>query len=161
MSKKIFIVSLPDEDRQELQTYVNTGIHAARSIKRARILLLADKGVSDPVIAKQIGLCQATVFNVRRRYCTEGLTATLHEKPRPGAPRQFSGRDEANLTVLACSQPPEGYQRWTVRLLADRLVRLEVVASMSHMTVQRLLKKTNSNPGKSSNGVFARSPADS
>lgn len=161
MSKKKFIVSLSDENRQALQIYVNTGSHSARSIKRARILLLADQGVNDPAIARQIGTCQATVFNIRRRYCTEGVKAVLHEKPRSGAPRKFSGRDEANLTVLACSNPPGGYQRWTVRLLADRLVRLEAVESISHMTVQRLLKKTTSNPGKSSNGVFGRSPADS
>jgi transposase len=143
MSKKKFVVSLSDEDRQALHTYVNTGIHSARSIKRARILLLADNGDSDPAIATQIGVCRATVFNIRRRYWTEGLQAALEEKPRSGAPRTFSGRDEANLSVLACSSPPEGYQRWTVRLLADRLVRLEALESISHMTVHRLLKKTS------------------
>lgn len=143
MSKKKFIVSLSDKDRQALHTFVNTGIHSARSIKRARILLLADEGVSDPAIATQIGVCKATVFNIRRRYCTEGLQVALEEKARSGAPRTFSGRDAANLTVLACSSPPEGYHRWTIRLLADRLVRLEAVESISHMTVQRLLKKTS------------------
>jgi transposase len=160
MSRKKFIVSLSDETRQALHAYVNTGIHSARSIKRARVLLLADKGVSDPAIAKQVDICKATVFNIRRRYCTEGITAVLQEKPRPGAPRKFRGRDESNLTVLACSNPPAGYQRWTVRLLADRLVRLEAVESISHMTVQRLLKKTNLNPGRSSNGASAKSPVN-
>jgi transposase len=142
MSKKMFIVSLSDEDRQALQLYVNTGIHAARSINRARILLLADTGLSDPSIAKRVGVCKATVFNMRRRYCTTGLKTALDEKKRPGSPRHFTGRDEANLTVLACSNPPTGAQRWTVRLLADKLIELGTVETISHMTVQRWLKKT-------------------
>jgi transposase len=143
MSKKILSVSLPDEERHELQTYVNTGIHAARSIKRARILLLADRGMSDPSIATHVGVCKATVFNTRRRYCTDGLKTALDEKKRPGAPRRFTGRDEANLTVLACSSPPTGAQRWTMRLLADKLIKLGIVETISPMTVQRWLKKMN------------------
>lgn len=141
MSKKKFTVSLTEKERQKLQAYVNTGTHSARSIKRARILLFAHNGDSDPAIAQQVGVCTATVFNIRRRYCTTGLKAALQEKARPGAPRKFSGRDEAKITLLACSKPPAGYQRWTVRLLADRLVRLEYVESISHMTVQRMQKK--------------------
>ena len=146
MSKKKFHVSLTEKERQKLQAYANTGTHSARSIKRARILLLAHNGESDPTIAKQVGVCLVTVFRIRRRYCNEGLKAALQEKARPGAPRKFSGRDEAKITLLACSQPPEGYQRWTVRLLADRLVRLEYVESISHMTVQRLQKKNELKP---------------
>jgi len=142
MSKKKFIVSLSDADRQALHTYVNTGVHAARSIKRARILLLSDEGQSDPVIAEAVGVCRATVFNIRRRYCTEGLQVALAEKPRSGAPRRFTGRDEATLTALACSNPPTGSARWTVRLLAEKLVELGTVETLSHMTVHRMLKKT-------------------
>lgn len=142
MSKKKFIVSLSDEERQKLQSYVNTGTHPARSIKRARILLLADEGQSDPAIAEQVGVCKATVFNIRRRYYREGIQAALSEKPRSGAPRRFTGRDEAKLTTLACTDPPEGYQRWTIRLLADRFVRLGTVEKISKTTVQRWIKKT-------------------
>lgn len=159
MSKKIFIVSLSNKERQALQTYVKTGVHSARSINRARVLLKADEGLSDPVIASQVGVCKATVFNIRCRYCREGLPAALREKPRPGPPRRFSGRDEANLTMLACSDPPEGYQRWTIRLLADRFVQLGAVTTISHTTVQTWLKKTTSNPGKSASGVFVGSRA--
>jgi transposase len=143
MSKKKFIVSLSDEERQELTTYVNTGVHAARSMTRARILLLADAGNSDPAIANVVGVCQSTAFKIRRRYCVEGLQNALTEKPRPGAPRTFTGRDEANLTTLACTNPPAGYQRWTHRLLADKLVEFEVVPAISYKTVERLLKKTS------------------
>ena len=141
MSKKIFVVSLSDDERHELESYINTGVHSARSIKRARILLLADEGKSDPQIAQHVGACNTTVFNLRRRYWVEGLSATLTEKARSGAPRQFSGRDEANVTVLACTQAPGGRQRWTNRLLADRLVELEIVPAISYKTVERMLKK--------------------
>jgi transposase len=158
MSKKIFIVSLSDKDRQQLHTYVNTGIHSARSIKRARILLLADQGLSDPAIASQVSSCKATVFNIRRRYCLEGLQAALHEKPRSGKPRTITGRKVAHVIALACSKPPAGRQRWTLRLLADKVVELELLDTCSPSTVWTLLKKTNLNPGKSSNGVSARSP---
>lgn len=159
MSKKKFIVSLPDEERQELVSYINTGTHSARSINRARILLLADQALSDPHIAKQVGVCEGTVFRIRRRYATEGMQAALTEKPRPGAPRKFTGRDEANLTLLACTDPPTGYQRWTHRLLADKLVELNDVPGISYRTVGRVLKKMTSNPGKSANGASDKSIA--
>jgi transposase len=143
MSKKKFIVSLSDEERHELVAYTKTGVHSARSMKRARILLLADAGKGDPAIAHAVGVCRATSFKIRRRYCTEGFQAALAEKPRPGAPRRFSGRDEANLTTLACTTPPKGYQRWTHRLLADKLIELEAVPEISYKTVERWLKKTS------------------
>lgn len=158
MSKKKFIVSLSDKERQELTTYSNTGVHAARSIKRARILLLADAGTGDSAIAEAVGVCRSTVFKIRRRYCLEGHQAALAEKPRTGAPRRFTGRNEANLTTLACTAPPPGYHRWTHRLLADKLVELEVVPAISYKTVERMLKKTTSNPGKNANGVSGKSP---
>ena len=141
MSKKTFCVSLAEQDREQLQTFVNTGIHSARSINRARILLKADEGLSDPVIATQVGVCPSTVFNIRRRYCTEGLQTALTEKSRPGPPRRFSGRDEAKLTMLACTNPPQGFQRWTMRLLADRFVQVSAVETISHTTVHQWLKK--------------------
>ena len=143
MAQKIFDIALSDHERQQLHTYVNTGIHSARSINRARTLLFADDGKTDPWIAEHVGVCKATVFNIRRRYCTEGLDATLIEKPRAGAPRRLNGADEACLTTLACSQPPDGRQRWTIRLLRDRLIALEVVETISKSTVQQWLKKTS------------------
>jgi putative transposase len=157
MSKKTFRVSLSDTAHQQLQAYVTTGRHSARSINRARILLLANEGKSDPVIAEQVGVCKTTVFHTRRRYCAHGVSAAVSEQPRSGAPKTFTGRDEAKLTTLACTDPPEGYHRWTMRLLADRLVRLEAVEAISPSTVCRLLKKTTSNRGKSVSGACDKS----
>lgn len=142
MSKKKLSIVISAEDRQQLNQFVNTGVHAARAIKRARILLLAEAGHSDPSIAEEVGVCLATVFNTRRRYCQDGLDAVLTEQPRPGQPRRLDGRQEAMLTAIACSRPPDGRSRWTMVLLADRLVQLHVVDSISDSTVQRVLKKT-------------------
>jgi putative transposase len=159
MGKKHQTVSLTQEENAYLFSYVTPGVHSARSIKRAHMLLLANRQPSDPHIAAQLGVCKATVSNIRRRDCTEGLPASLDEKPRPGAPKKFDGRGEARFTAIACSDPPRGRQRWTVRLLADKLVELKLVDSISPMTVGTLLKKTGSNPGRNANGVSARSAA--
>jgi transposase len=143
MSKKRHTIHLTEEENALLHQYVCTGVHSARSIKRAQILLAAHRNRSDPWIATHLEVSKATVYNIRRRYCTEGLQAALHEKPRPGAPKKFDGRGEARFTAIACSDPPLGRQRWTLRLLADRLVELELVASISPATVRSLLKKTS------------------
>lgn len=142
MSKKKFLVCVSDQDQHVLQTMLHAGRHAARALNRARILLRAHDGESDAMIADEVGVCLATVFNTRRRYCTDGLHAVLTEQPRSGQPRKLNGHGEARLTALACSEAPEGHARWTLRLLADRLVELEVVEAMSHTTVRRLLKTT-------------------
>jgi transposase len=105
-------------------------------------LLLADEGQGDPPIARDVGVCLSLPARVRRQYCQEGLQACLREKPRSGRPRAFSGHGEAALTVLACSDPPDGRCRWTHRLLADRVVELELLDSVAHTTIGRLLKKT-------------------
>lgn len=116
MSKKLHPVHLTEEERVLLQKYVSTGVHSARSITRAHVLLDADHQRSDPWIAAQYGVSTATVYHLRRRYCAEGLQAALHEKPRSGAPKKLDGRGEAWFTAIACSDPPLGRQRWTVRL---------------------------------------------
>ncbi len=159
MSKRLHIVSLTQEENEYLCAYITTGIHSARSIKRAQILLLANQNRCDPKIAKQLGVCKATVYNIRKQYCTENLQAALNEKPRAGAPTKLDGRGEARFSAIACSDPPLGRQRWTVRLLADKLVELELIESISPTTVGTLLKKTQSNPGRSANGASARSTA--
>jgi transposase len=142
MSQKKFCVQLSPEESQRLHQFIMTGTHAARAINRARILLLADRGHSAPVIAEEVGVCLATVFNTRRRYWREGLAAVLTEKPRPGQPRKLDGYSEARLTAIACSDPPEGRQRWTAQLLADRLVEVALVETISSRTISRVLKKT-------------------
>src|SRR5512137_699325 len=139
--KKLHIVSLNEQEREELKQYLRKGKSSARSLTRARILLLADEGRDDEMIAETLKVSKSTVSRIRTRYCDSGLDFALHEKARSGAPPKIDGRIEAQLTLLACSEPPEGRSKWTVRLLTDRLVEMEVVDSISHMSVQRLLKK--------------------
>lgn len=135
------IVSLKEQEQEELKQYLRKGKSSARSLTRARILLLADEGRDDEMIAEALNVSKSTVSRIRTRYCEGGLDFALHEKARSGAPPKIDGRVEAQLTLLACSEPPDGRSRWTVRLLADRLVEMEVVEAISHMSVQRLLKK--------------------
>jgi transposase len=139
--KKLHAVRLKEEEREELKRYLRKGKSSARSLTRARILLLADEGRDDEDIAQALKVSKSTVSRIRKRYCESGLDSALHEKARSGAPPKIDGRIEAQLTLLACSEPPDGRSKWTVRLLADKLVEMEVVESLSHMSVQRLLKK--------------------
>ena len=139
--KRLHVVNLKEEERDELKQYLRKGKSPARSLTRARILLLADEGHDDEEIAETLKVSKSTVSRIRTRYCVSGLDSALHEKDRSGAPLKINGRIEVQLTLLACSEPPDGRSKWTVRLLADKLVEMEVVESISHMSVQRLLKK--------------------
>lgn len=145
--KKLYSVSLKEEDREELSQYLRRGKASARSLTRARILLLADEGRNDKEIAETLRVSKSTANRIRKRYCEGGLDFALHEKARTGAPPKIDGKIEAQLTLLACSEPPDGRSKWTLRLLADKLVEMEVVDSISHMSVQRLLKKMKLNLG--------------
>ncbi len=139
--KRVHVVKLTGEEREELLQFLRKGKSSARSQTRARILLLSDEGLEDDEIVETLKVSKSTVCRIRKRYCEGELDFALQEKARSGAPKKIDGRVEAQLTLLACSDPPEGRSRWTVRLLADRLVELDVVDSISHMSVQRLLKK--------------------
>lgn len=143
MEKK-YIVTLTDSERAELRKLISTGKGAARRLAHARILLKADQGLTDQRIAAEVEVGHATVERVRRRFVEEGLEASLDprrtENPRP---RKIDGEVEAHLVALACSAPPEGRARWTLRLLADKLVKLEYLPSVSHETVRQALKQTN------------------
>jgi putative transposase len=141
--KKLHIVSLKEEEREGLKRYLRKGKSSARSLTRARILLLADEGRDDEEIAGTLKVSKSTVSRIRTRYYEGGLDSALNEKYRSGAPPKIDSRIQAQLTLLACSEPPDGRSKWTVRLLADKLVEIEVVDSISHMSVQRLLKKMN------------------
>ena len=145
--KKLYCVRLKEEEREELTSYLRRGRSSARSQARARILLFADECRDDGEIAEALKVSKSTVNRIRKRYCDGGLDLALHEKARSGAPLKIDARIEAQLTLLACSEPPDGRSKWTVRLLADKLVEMEVVDSISHMSVQRLLKKMKSNLG--------------
>jgi transposase len=144
-------IALTAEQRTELEQLIRTGSTPARTNTRARILLLSDRSQgqkrTDQEVAKAALCCKSTVINVRRRFLSGGLHAALYDKDRPGAPPKFTGEVEARLTMLACSDPPEGAARWTLRLLADKMVELGYVDSISYVTVRELLKKTGSSPG--------------
>lgn len=139
--KTVFRVRLKEEEREELNQYIRRGKSSARSIARARILLLADEGRSDAEIIDALKVSRPTIVRIRKRYCEGGLKSALNEKPRSGAPPKIDARVEAKLTSLACSDPPEGRSRWTMNLLADKLVELGEVDSISGMSVCRTLKK--------------------
>ena len=140
-------IELTSEQRTELEKLIRTGNAPARTHTRARILLLSDRSQgqkrTDQEVADAVLCCKNTVINVRRRFLCGGLQAALYDKGRPGAPPKFTGEVEAKLTMLACSEPPEGAARWTLRLLADKMVELKYVDSISHVTVGEMLKKRN------------------
>ena len=142
MSKRINI-QLTEQDRQELEQQVRKGVRSARELTRARILLLSDKGQSSKQVADAVMCAPGTAINIKKRYLAGGLEAALYDKPRPGASPKITGDVEAHLIALTCSDPPEGYGQWTLRLLADQLVELELVESISHTAVGKVLKKTN------------------
>jgi transposase len=147
---KKYIVTLTVEERKGLSDLIAAGKAAAQKLAHARILLKADAAEGGPAwpdgrIAEAVEVSVATVERVRRRFVEEGLEASLVRKKqgRPGRERVLDGRAEARLIALACSQPPDGRKAWTMRLLADRLVELEVVPAISDETVRRALKKAN------------------
>jgi transposase len=147
--KKKYIVTLTPEERQMLQMMLSRGKAAARKLVHARILLKADASPGGPnwddaTIAQGLEIGRATVERVRQEFVEEGLDAALNRrKPRREYDRTLDGDGEAHLVALACSQAPEGRSRWTLRLLADRMVRLEYVDTVSKDTVSRTLKKTS------------------
>ena len=153
MPKKIYVVELTAEERTYLQGLVSKGKAAARKITRARILLGSDSGPHGPAwtdkqIVEAIGVARPTVERLRKRFVMEGLEAAVRRKEQKNRkPKKIDGEVEPHLIALACSKPPEGRARWTLRLLADRLVELKVLESVSGETVRRALKKTRSNHG--------------
>jgi transposase len=142
MMAKKYIVTLTGEEREELHGLLQKGTVGARKLNRAHILLLADDGEWDEEIAAVLHTSLSTVQRTRQRFVEEGFDAALHERRRPGKKRLLQGRREAFLIALACSDPPRGRKRWTMQLLADRLVELTLVEAISDETVRRTLKKT-------------------
>lgn len=155
MAKK-YHVDLTDSERAELKAVLKGGKARVRRQYRARVLLLADEGVIDEDIARSLHLGRSTVERTRRRFVEGGLERALTDLPRPGKARLLNGKQEALLVALACSDPPQGRERWTMQLLADRLVELKVVESITDETVRRVLKKTRSNRGRGSSGASRR-----
>ncbi len=150
---KKYLVHLTSEERTELLALTRRGRASARRIKRALVLLAADDGDKDEQIAEKARVSLRTVEGLRRRFVEEGLEVTLSDRPRPGKARLLDGHQEAYLIALTCSTPPPGRAQWTMQLLANRLVELKVVESISDETVRRTLKKGTSNHGSFESGV--------
>ncbi len=154
MPKKQYVVQLSDEERHQILELTRKGTIAARTLARAHILRLADEGKQDSEIVEALGVGLSTVERTRKKYALGGLGEALNERPRPGVPRKLSEKGEAYLIALSCSTPPNDQVKWTMQLLASRLVEVGIVGEISDETVRRTLKKTCSSRGKSSNGAF-------
>jgi transposase len=146
MAKK-YHVTLTESERADLLALTKKGKVPARKLVRAQALLHADAGWTDLAISEALHLGTATIERLRKRFVDDGVEAALTERPRPGARRKLDGAAEATLIAWACSAPPEERSTWTMQLLADKLVELDVVDTISDETVRRTLKKTNSSRG--------------
>ena len=151
--KKQYIVKLSDEQRDRLEVLIGKGQAKARVLRRAYTLLLADEDKTDAMVAECLKCTTLTVLNIRKKFVQQGFEAALYDKPRPGAQKKLEPKQEAHLIALACSEAPEGRERWSVRLLAERFVEQGHVDEISRETVRRTLKKMLSNPGRKNNGV--------
>lgn len=147
-----YSVHLRAEQRSHLEKMISSGYDSARVLARARILLLSDRSLGekreDLDVAEAVMVSSGTVRRVRKEFVLGGLESTIYDKPRPGALPKITGDIEARITMLACSKPPEGHVRWTLRLLADRVVELGYLDSISHVAIGNRLKKTISSRGK-------------
>ncbi len=159
--RKKYVVELTKEERERLLMLIRAGEAPARMLNRARVLLKADRGehasegsaLADREIARMLETSSATVGRVRERFFRQGLDAALERSmPDRVYERSFDGRAEARLIALACSEAPEGRDRWSMRLLADKAVDLGIVEGVSHETVRKTLKKTSSGPTSSRGG---------
>lgn len=148
-----YLVNLTDDERTRLAAMVSTGTGKARVLTRARILLAADRNDTDAAIGYALHVHARTVAAVRKRCVEAGLERALHDAPRPGAQRKLDGAQEAFVIALACTDPPSGRECWTMQLLADRLVELQVVDSISDETVRETLKKMRPSPGSKRTGA--------
>lgn len=158
--KHKYPVRLTAPERAELNRLTMQGSTQVRKLKRAQILLLADEHHSqgqktDKEIASKLDLGAATIERIRHHYVEGGLAAALNEKPRSGRPLVISGLERAKITALACSTPPAGHARWSLRLLAEKVVELAIVDTICYTSVSDILKKTNCSPSANSPGVSA------
>jgi transposase len=155
MPKQKYLVALSDDEREQIEHLLHSGTHATRQVTRARILLKAAEGWEDSAIAIALAVGRATVERTRQRFVEEGRAAR-EERPRPGTQPKLAAKAEARLIAEACSPVPEGRQRWTLHLLADRVVALGLAASYSYESVRRVLKKRSSSRGGRNNGASQR-----
>ena len=152
MVRDKYAVRLVPEQREELQHLIRVG----KSSARARILLKSNDGWAAPKVAEALDVALGTVYRVKQRFTEEGLDGALWDRPQAHRYRKLDDRGEAHLVALACSPAPEGHERWTLRLLAGKVVELGLASSMSHEGVRKRLKKTLSSLGRRRNGAFPR-----
>ena len=152
MPKKRYIIDLTAEEREQLLQLVRRGKNSSRKVTRARILLKANDGLTDDQIAAALDCGVATVERTRKRFVEASLGA-LDERPRPGARPKLTGKQQAHIIAVACSKAPEGRTRWTMRLLAGKVVELGFSEGFSRESVRRLMKKTRSSLGENISGV--------
>lgn len=141
-----YIVDLTDEERAVLRALVSKGKHGARTMIRAQTLLLANEGRTNTEIVRALPTSLSTVYRTRKRFVQGGLDHALHDATRPGGSRKLDAKDEATLVAIACSKPPEGVKRWTLKLLADRLVALTDHEDVSAETIRRRLHELDLKP---------------
>ena len=154
MRTPTYVVKLQPEEKKHLEAMLRKGRHSARELRRAQVLLFADAGKSNKEIQAATGMSEPGLIQIKKRYCTEGLQ--LKDKPRPGQPKKLDSRGEQYLIALACSPAPEGREVWTMQMLADKLVELQVVESLSDESVRLRLKKMTLSPGSKSSGASRR-----
>ena len=143
MARAKYMVDLAEEERVRLRTLLRRGKASVRMVARARVLLRAEEGYTDAAIAAVLDVGTATVGRIRKRFVERGLEQALREQPRPGQRHKLSGKQEAHVIAVACTTPPEGHGRWTLRLLAGKVVELGFAPSISPETVRQVLKKTS------------------
>ncbi len=136
-------VKLTEAERAQLNAVGHKVKSSARTVKRVLALLKTDQGLSDSKIAEALSIGMSTIARLRKRFVTEGLESALSERPRPGRIRKLSGKQEAHLVAIACSDPPEGHTHWTLQLLAGKVVQLGFSEGISPETIRQILKKTN------------------
>ena len=142
MPRKRQIIQLPKQEKSSLTMILSRGKSSAREQTRARVLDLLERREHPERIAEILQIGIATVYNIQKRYLSEGFEAALYDKPRTGKPPSIKAEEKARITALACSEPPSGYADWTLRLLADKAVEMGFVKQVSHTEVGRILKKT-------------------
>jgi transposase len=149
---KRYRVTLTDDERERLEGLTRKGTASVRMVRRAQTLLLAAEERTDEEIVQALRIGVATVGRTRRRFVEEGLEASLRERPRPGARPKLGPKAQAYVVALACTKPPEGRHRWTMQMLADRVVELQLVPDITDEAIRLLLKRTSSSRGCTSSG---------
>ena len=140
-------IRLTSEEREYLEQYVKTGTKKARAIARARVLLLVDENYSNEEISKITSVHRQGIWNIKKRYLEGGLESVLNEKQRSGQPRKYSPKQEAEIIAMACTNPPKGRERWTIRLLTERMKQRKSFGTLNRETVRLILKKAKLDHG--------------